>query len=93
VCIRDRVPRGSVAVLINRAHTCPDLALPITAAQECVFAAIDGKRSIDEILRGAAGAMSDEQARGFIRQLWEYDQIVIDATGSHEVPAAGEAGE
>jgi len=42
-----------------------------------VFAAIDGKHSIDEILRGAAGAMSDEQVRGFISQLWEYDQIVL----------------
>ena len=93
VCIRDRVPRGSVAVLINRAHTYPDLALPITAAQESVFAAIDGKRSIAEILRGAAGAMSDEQARGFISQLWEYDQIVLDATGSQGVSAAGEPGE
>ena len=93
LCIRDRVPRGSVAVLLNGAHTYPDLALPITAAQESVFAAIDGKRSIDEILRGAAGAMSDEQAHGFIRQLWEYDQIVLDATGSQGVSAAGKPGE
>jgi 2-polyprenyl-3-methyl-5-hydroxy-6-metoxy-1,4-benzoquinol methylase len=93
LCIRDRVPPGSVAVLINRAHTYPDLVLPITAAQESVFAAIDGKHSIHEILRGAAGAMSDEQAREFIRQLWEYDQIVLDATGSYDVSAAGEAGE
>ena len=82
-----------MAVLINRAHTYPDLALPITAAQESVFAAIDGKHSIDEILRGAAGAMSDEQARGFISQLWEYDQIVLDATGSYGVSAKDEPGE
>jgi hypothetical protein len=33
LCIRDRAPRGSVAVLINRAHTYPDLALPIVAAR------------------------------------------------------------
>jgi SAM-dependent methyltransferase len=83
LCIRDRVPPGSVAVLINRAHTYPDLALPIDAAQERVFAAIDGKRSIDEILRRAAGAGDDEPARRFIQQLWEYDQIVFDATSSH----------
>jgi 2-polyprenyl-3-methyl-5-hydroxy-6-metoxy-1,4-benzoquinol methylase len=78
--IRDRVPPGSVAVLINRAHTYPDLALPIDAAQERLFAAIDGNRSIDEILRDTAGA-GDGRARGFIEQLWEYDQIVLDATG------------
>jgi SAM-dependent methyltransferase len=83
VCVRDRVPAGSVAVLINRAHTYPDIALPIDSAQERVFAAIDGKRTIDEILRGAAGKGGDEPARSFIQQLWEYDQIVLDATSSH----------
>jgi hypothetical protein len=81
LCIRERVPPGSVAVLINRAHTYPDLALPIDAAQERIFAAVDGSRSIDEILRGAAGSVGEEQARRFIEQLWEYDQIVFDATG------------
>jgi SAM-dependent methyltransferase len=83
LCVRDRLPAGSVAVLINRAHTYPDLALPIDRAQERIFAAIDGNRSITEILRGAAGAGGDEQARGFIEQLWDYDQIVFDTTSSH----------
>ena len=83
LCIRDRVPPGSVAVLINRAHAYRDLALPIDWAQERVFAEIDGNRSIDEILRAAAGAGGDEQPRRFIEQLWEYDQIVFDATSSH----------
>jgi SAM-dependent methyltransferase len=82
LCIRDSVPPGFVAVLINRAHTYPDLALPIDSAQEQIYAAIDGNRSIDEILRGAAGAGGDEQGRRFIQQLWEYDQIVLDATSS-----------
>ena len=82
LCIRDRVPPGSVAVLINRAHTYPDLALPIDAAQERVFAAIDGNRSVDEILRIVAKAGGTERARRFIEQLWEYDQIVFDATSS-----------
>ena len=80
--IQDRLPPGSAAVLINRAHTYPDLALPIDAAQQRIFSEIDGNRSIDEILRGAAGAGDDEWARRFIRLLWEYDQIVFDATNS-----------
>ena len=80
--IRDRAPAGFAAVLINRAHTYPDLALPIDTTQERILAAIDGSRSVDEILRGA-GAPSNEQARRFIEQLWEYDQIVFDATGAH----------
>ena len=80
LCIRDRVPPGFAAVLINRTHTYPDLALPIDAAQERIFIAIDGKRSINEILRDAAGLGADEQTRSFIEKLWQYDQIVIDAT-------------
>ncbi len=81
LCLRDRVPPGSVAVLINRAHTDPDLALPIDMAQERLFAAIDGNRSIDQILRIAA-AGGEERARRFFEQLWQYDQIVFDATES-----------
>jgi SAM-dependent methyltransferase len=83
LCIRDRAPPGFVAVLINRAHTYPDLALPIDAAQERIFAAIDGNRSIDEILQQAARSGDDEQARRFFKKLWQYDQIVFDATGAH----------
>jgi hypothetical protein len=49
LCLRERLPPGSVAVLINRAHTYPALALPIDAAQEQILAAIDGRRFIDEI--------------------------------------------
>jgi SAM-dependent methyltransferase len=82
LCIRDRAPPGSAAVLINRAHTYPDLALPIDTAQERVFAAIDGNRCVDHILRDTAPTGGDEQAGRFIEKLWEYDQIVFDATSS-----------
>jgi SAM-dependent methyltransferase len=82
LCIRDRAPPDFAAVLINRAHTYPDLALPIDAEEEQIFAAIDGTRSIDEILRGAAGAIGYARGRRFIERLWEYDQIVVDATGA-----------
>ena len=50
--------------------------------QERVFAAIDGKRTVEEILRGAAGTAGLDQGREFIERLWRYDQIVFDATGS-----------
>ncbi len=80
--VRDRVPPGSVAVLINRAHTYPDLALPIGHAEHRIFAAIDGSRRIDEILQFAAQADAKEEARRLFERLWQYDQIVFDATGS-----------
>jgi SAM-dependent methyltransferase len=82
VCVRERLPAGAAAVLINRAHTYPDLALAINSAQARVFGAIDGKRSIDEILRSAAGAAGGEEARRFIERLWQYDQIVFDASSA-----------
>jgi hypothetical protein len=83
LCIRERLPAGAAAVLINRAHVYPDLALPIDSAAARVFAAIDGKRTIEEILWSAAGSDGTERARRFIERLWEYDQIVFDATGTH----------
>jgi SAM-dependent methyltransferase len=83
LCIRDQAPSGFTAVLINPTHAYPDLALPINATQERIFAGIDGKHSIQEILRDAARAGGDEPVRRFFEQLWQYDQIVIDLTGAH----------
>ena len=80
--VRERLPRGASAALINRAHTYADLALPINAAQERVIAAIDGKRTVGEILKTVAASVELDQGREFIERLWRYDQIVIDATGS-----------
>ncbi len=75
--IKDRAPRGIAAVLINPSHIYPDLAFLIDAAQERVLTAIDGERSVAEILRSAA--MSDEGGRRFLKRLWEHDLIVFDA--------------
>jgi hypothetical protein len=78
--VRERLPPGAAAGLVNRAHTYPDLALPINAAQERVFSKIDGKRTVGEILQGAAGTADLDQGREFMERLWRYDQIVLDAT-------------
>jgi SAM-dependent methyltransferase len=74
--VKDRAPRGVAAALINPRHTYPDLALFIDAAEERLLDAIDGERSIAEILQGAR---SDEQGRQFFKRLWEHDLIVFDA--------------
>jgi SAM-dependent methyltransferase len=80
LCIRDRTPPGFSAVLINRAHTYPDLALPIDETQERIFASIDGSRSCAEILQ-AIGLPNELPVRRFVEQLWQHDQIVFDETG------------
>jgi SAM-dependent methyltransferase len=76
--IKDRAPAGVAAVLINPSHTYPDLALFIDDAQERVFKAIDGERSVGEILQ-SAGGIEEEQGRQFFRRLWEHDLVVFDA--------------
>ena len=81
VCVRDRLPTGSVAVLTNRAHTFTDLICPVDAFEDRLLAAIDGTRTLDGIL-GLLNIDSSgqRQALGFFERLWQYDQIVLDAS-------------
>ena len=75
--VRDRLPPGAAAVLINRNHTYTDLYLPIDARQERLLAAIDGERTIAEICRERGDR---NLARGFFQQLWRWDQVVFDTS-------------
>src|SRR4029079_2346638 len=70
VCVRERVPAGSVAVLINRAHTFTDLVCTIDAFEDSLLRAVDGQRTLAEILRQVAvddGA--ERRAIGFFERL------------------------
>jgi hypothetical protein len=78
VCIREDVPPGSVAVLVNRAHRHADLALELNAAEYRLFTEIDGRRTLGEIIQNSK--KEEDPALRFFQQLWEYDQIVIDAS-------------
>jgi len=79
VCVRERVPPGSVAVLINRAHTFTDLVLTVDAFEDRLFAAIDGTRTLGEIVqRGSSG--DERRSLDFVERLWRYDQVVFDAS-------------
>lgn len=40
ICVRERLPAGAAAVLINQTHTCNDLFLPIDSAEKCLFEAM-----------------------------------------------------
>lgn len=81
VCVRDRLPPGSVAVLINRAHTMTDLVLTVDAFEDRLLGAIDGRHTLAEILRSAAvDSAGEPRAVTFFERLWQYDQIVVDAS-------------
>jgi len=81
VCVRERLPPGSVAVLINRAHPFPDLILSVDASENGLLAAIDGKRTLAEILAlvGEDGGGA-RRVPSFFERLWQYDQVVFDAS-------------
>src|SRR5271154_6234234 len=53
ISVRERLPPGSVAVLINQSHTFTDLILTVDAFEERLLGGIDGKRTLAEILRFA----------------------------------------
>ena len=81
VSVRERLPPGSVAVLINRSHTFTDLILTVDAFEDRLLGAIDGKRTLADIVQTAAQNEDDERrALRFFERLWQYDQVVYDAS-------------
>jgi len=84
LCIEENLPAGAAAVLLNQSHAYPDLFLPIDKKERRIFEAIDGYRSIAQLLdcvaiRGEPSRI-EERARTFFEQLWCYDQVVFDAS-------------
>lgn len=79
IVVRERLPAGASAVLINRSHTYTDLYLPIDAVRERIIEAIDGERRIADMGRAP---MDKSLARDFFAGLWRWDQVVFDTTKS-----------
>ena len=77
IAVKDHLPAGASAVLINRSHTFTDLYLPIDEPQERLFAGIDGRASIAEI---CGERSSRDLERSFFQQLWRSDQVVFDTS-------------
>ena len=77
ICVQENLPPGAAAVLINRTHTYTDLVLPIDAKEKQLFDAIDGHRTIGEIVQDGDDLSA---ARGLFQRLWWYDQVVFDGS-------------
>ncbi|MBV8172012.1 MAG: class I SAM-dependent methyltransferase [Candidatus Eremiobacteraeota bacterium] len=77
IVVRERLPAGAAAVLINRAHSFTDLYFPIDESQLALFNGVNGIRTIEEI---TAPADNRERARTFFQQLWLWDQVVFDVS-------------
>jgi SAM-dependent methyltransferase len=82
LCIRERVPAGSVAVLLNPTHQHRDLVLPINSAQNHLLGQVDGQRKLGEIVEACGSSEGARRALAFFQQLWWYDQIVFDSSGA-----------
>ncbi len=78
------LPPGAAALLINRSHSAHDLILPVADSELRLVDAIDGIRTIGEVIRQVAGTGSIRlpqirlPARGIFERLWWYDQVVFD---------------
>ena len=80
MCVTDRLPPGAAGVLVNQTHLFQDLFLFVDAQEKQMFEAIDGRRSISEIVDTTKAELSN--ARVFFEKLWRYDQVVFDTFGS-----------
>jgi SAM-dependent methyltransferase len=84
ICVRERLPPGVAAVLINQNHTYTDLFLTIDSTEKRLFDAIDGKRSVGDILDttlpSSQGQLGLDTTRAFFERLWWHDQVVFDTS-------------
>jgi SAM-dependent methyltransferase len=82
IAVQERLPPGAAAVLINRNHTYRDLVLPINAAEKRLLDAVDGARSIGEIVdaipHNPQVPSPPDIARSIFERLWWWDQVVFD---------------
>jgi hypothetical protein len=91
ICVQERLPPAAAAVLINQNHTYTDLLMTISPTEKRLLDAIDGNRSIGDILKrtlpSSSGQSQLDMARIFFERLWWYDQVVFDACLSREDPS------
>ncbi len=83
ISVQERLPPCAVAVLINQSHTYTDLYLPIDQVEQQLLVAIDGKRTIAEIVHNTGAVLQErdwKRAGTFFERLWNYDQVVFDAS-------------
>jgi SAM-dependent methyltransferase len=85
ICVQERLPAGVAGVLINQGHTYTDLLMPIGSIEKRLLDAVDGVRSIEQIVGLATAFVREDQlldlTRTFFERLWWHDQVVLDRSG------------
>jgi SAM-dependent methyltransferase len=77
ICVQEDLPAGVSGILLNQTHVFDDLMLFIDAREKRMFEAIDGRRSISEILDNVK---EKETSPLLFEKLWWYDQVVFDTS-------------
>jgi SAM-dependent methyltransferase len=77
ICVQEDLPAGVSGILLNQTHVFDDLMLFIDAREMRMFEAIDGRRSISEILDNVK---EKETSPLLFEKLWWYDQVVFDTS-------------
>jgi SAM-dependent methyltransferase len=79
MCVQQSLPEGAAGVLVNQTHIFRDLFFIINAHEKQVFEAIDGRRSVAEIIE-TVNETGTNVAREFFQHLWRLDQVVFDTS-------------
>ena len=74
LCVEEQIPPGAKGVLVNQTHVFRDLFMILDEETKKMFDAIDGRRTVAEIVGSVEGA--SPRAREFFEKLWQYDQVV-----------------
>jgi SAM-dependent methyltransferase len=77
-CVEEQLPPGAAGALLNQTHLFDDLFVFIDALEKQMFDAINGRRSVAEILKSSKG--SSHRAAQFFDKLWWCDQVVFDTS-------------
>ena len=80
LCVRDRAPAGSAAVLLNPAHRHAEFVLPIDADEDHLFQQIDSQRALGEIAQTSGKTGNADRVSDFFQKLWRNDQVVFDTS-------------
>ncbi len=78
IAIREGLPAGAAAVLVNRAHTYRDLCMPLDDQEVRLYDQIDGVRSAGEIARTAGLS----EAAALFERLHFHDQVLFDTSAA-----------
>jgi SAM-dependent methyltransferase len=78
MCVKEGLPPGFAGALVNQTHIFNDLYVLVNEQEKQLWEAIDGRRSVSEIVESAPE--SAPLAREFFEKLWWYDQVVFDTS-------------